>query len=118
MRWKGIWERVKRHLLNTLRSFFNIEKDITSPTFVLMKEYDVSGSAFQVQHFVHVDAYRLEHPEELLALGLGDALRDPETVTVIEWADKLKKLLASQKNIIWIRITLMDGKRIINSSGT
>ena len=42
---------------------FNIREDITSPTFVIEKMYDISTGDFK--KFIHVDAYRLESPKEL-----------------------------------------------------
>jgi len=54
-----------------------VEDAITSPTFVIVHTYQ---GAFPI---VHVDAYRLEHLQELLDLGLGELL-DHEGVTLIE----------------------------------
>lgn len=55
---------------------------VNSPTFVLMNEH-----VGRVRLF-HVDAYRLDDPEEALAAGLLDE-RGTEGVTVVEWADRL-----------------------------
>lgn len=73
-------------------------KPITSPSFVLGNLY--RGRKLSLFHF---DAYRLDRPEELFGLGLDDLLLD-NTVTVLEWADKL-----------WPRISRrLRPKRIIN----
>jgi tRNA threonylcarbamoyladenosine biosynthesis protein TsaE len=55
---------------------------VNSPTFVLMNEH-----AGRLRLF-HVDAYRLDDPEEALAAGLLDE-RQAEGVSVVEWADRL-----------------------------
>jgi tRNA threonylcarbamoyladenosine biosynthesis protein TsaE len=55
---------------------------VNSPTFVLMNEHSGRLRLF------HVDAYRLDEPEEALAAGLLDE-RETDGVTVIEWADRL-----------------------------
>jgi tRNA threonylcarbamoyladenosine biosynthesis protein TsaE len=55
---------------------------VNSPTFVLMNEHPGRLRLF------HVDAYRLDDPEEALAAGLLDE-RETAGVTVIEWADRL-----------------------------
>jgi tRNA threonylcarbamoyladenosine biosynthesis protein TsaE len=55
---------------------------VNSPTFVLMNEHPGRLRLF------HVDAYRLDDPEEALAAGLLDE-REAAGVTVIEWADRL-----------------------------
>jgi tRNA threonylcarbamoyladenosine biosynthesis protein TsaE len=58
----------------------------TSPTFVLVNEYRGRVPVH------HVDAYRTEHPEELVDVGLLDLFAGPG-VTVIEWADRIEPLL-------------------------
>ena len=58
----------------------------TSPTFVLVNEYQGRLRVY------HVDAYRTSSLTELLDLGLEEMLYG-EGVTVVEWADKLRPLL-------------------------
>jgi tRNA threonylcarbamoyladenosine biosynthesis protein TsaE len=53
---------------------------VTSPTFVLMRPYD------GLLPLVHVDAYRLEHLQEVIDLGLPELL-DDGAIAVIEWGD-------------------------------
>ena len=65
---------------------------ITSPTFVIMKKYPLPNDA-QFKHLVHIDAYRLESPEELLVLNLNTELHDKGNLVVIEWAEKVASLL-------------------------
>jgi tRNA threonylcarbamoyladenosine biosynthesis protein TsaE len=56
-----------------------IEEQVTSPTFTLARSY--KGRV----RLNHLDAYRLESPQEAEDLGLGELLE--EGVTVIEWGD-------------------------------
>jgi len=58
------------------------ERYITSPTFVLVREY--RGRL----PFYHIDLYRLSPGPEIALLGLGEYI-DGEGVTAIEWAEKL-----------------------------
>jgi len=58
----------------------SVEAPITSPTFVIVHTYEGSLPV------VHVDAYRLEHLQELVDLGIGE-LFDEQGVTLIEWGD-------------------------------
>lgn len=77
-----------------------IKENILSPTFVLLKAYPLKrGKRFK--HLAHIDCYRLGSPQELLHLGFRDIIKDKDAVILIEWADKIKKLLP--KNILWIR---------------
>lgn len=61
----------------------------TSPTFVLVNEYRGRLPVY------HVDAYRTEHLDELVDLGLLDLLGG-DGVTVIEWAEKCEPLLPAR----------------------
>ncbi len=59
------------------------ERYVTSPTFVLIREY--RGRV----PFYHIDLYRLDPGPEIGALGLDEYLEGPG-VTAIEWAEKLE----------------------------
>lgn len=87
---------------------------VNSPTFVLMKVYPVSGHA-TIKKFVHVDTYRLSAPDDLLAIGLQDYLGQPDTVVVIEWADKIKKILPAQTQYLTVK-HLEENKRAWQSA--
>ncbi|MFH1225716.1 MAG: tRNA (adenosine(37)-N6)-threonylcarbamoyltransferase complex ATPase subunit type 1 TsaE [bacterium] len=76
-----------------------IKKTINSPTFVLMRNYKVKGK--KVKFFCHLDCYRLNDPQALVDIGIKDYLGQPDTVCVVEWADKTKKILPKQ--VKWIR---------------
>jgi tRNA threonylcarbamoyladenosine biosynthesis protein TsaE len=68
---------------------------VNSPTFVLMNEHEGRLRLF------HVDAYRLDEPDEALAAGLFDE-RQAQGVTVIEWADRLAGWLPPDRIDLWI----------------
>jgi len=63
---------------------------VNSPTFVLMNEHVGRLRLF------HIDAYRLDDPEEALAAGLFDD-RQASGVAVIEWADRLGDRLPAER---------------------
>jgi len=63
---------------------------VNSPTFVLMNEHDGRLRLF------HVDAYRLEDPDEAFAAGLLDD-RAAAGLTVVEWADRLAAQLPAER---------------------
>jgi len=87
-----------------------VEEPITSPTFVIVHTYDGN---FPI---IHVDAYRLEHMQELLDLGLGETL-DHEGVTIVEWGDVVAPALPPE--FLEIKFALGDGddERIIRLRG-
>jgi tRNA threonylcarbamoyladenosine biosynthesis protein TsaE len=63
-----------------------VSDHVTSPTFVLMHPYEGRLP------LVHVDAYRLDHLQEVIDLGLGEML-DDGAVAVIEWGDMVAPVL-------------------------
>lgn len=68
-----------------------VKGNISSPTFVLEKIYELSGKNHR--HLIHIDAYRIEKPKELIELGFKNLIRDSRNIILIEWADKIKKIL-------------------------
>lgn len=56
-----------------------IDEEVTSPTFVLMKEYE---GRLKLYHF---DLYRIENQDELEELGFSDYMYDKNGVCIIEW---------------------------------
>ena len=74
---------------------------VTSPTFSLLHEY--GGGRVPIYH---MDCYRLERAEELLAIGFDEYL-DGSGVLVIEWADKFPELMPATAR--WVRFTIREG---------
>jgi tRNA threonylcarbamoyladenosine biosynthesis protein TsaE len=93
---------------------FGIKQHVTSPTFVLMKIYEIGNRKYEIRNLVHVDCYRLDEPQELFYLGIEEYLNKKETMVIIEWADKIKKYLKKFKKVIWIKIEIKDEERIFN----
>ena len=82
-----------------------IRQRLTSPTFVLMKKY---------RNLYHIDCYRLHKPKDLIDLDFEEILSNPKNIVLIEWAEKVKKILP-EKNNIWIKFKVIDkNKRKIN----
>ena len=81
----------KTTFTQTLGEMLGIKEDITSPTFVIMKRYQTANESFR--SLIHIDAYRLNSPEELSVLGFQDWLNEERALVVIEWADKVESLL-------------------------
>jgi len=76
-----------------------IKKRLTSPTFVLMKKY---------KNLYHIDCYRIKNPKDILALDFEEIISTPQNIVLIEWAEKIKKILP--KNKIWIKFEIISEK--------
>jgi tRNA threonylcarbamoyladenosine biosynthesis protein TsaE len=70
-------------------------EDVTSPTFVLINEYQ---GRLPVYHF---DFYRLETPDEIWNLGIDDYFNN-EGICIIEWAERGARLLPAQRIEIYL----------------
>ncbi len=68
-----------------------VEGAVQSPTYVLMKSYPILFKDFT--RLIHIDAYRLEKPEEFLTLKPDSFLNDPQTLVVVEWPERLEGML-------------------------
>ena len=79
-----------------------------------MKSYPVNYK--QIKQLIHVDCYRLDASEDLADIGLQDFLDDPQTLVVIEWADKLDNL--PKNNLINVKMEFLgqDKRKIVISS--
>ncbi len=101
----------KTTFTKSLAKNLGIKKTITSPTFVLMKVYNINNKEKKLNEFIHVDCYRLDEPQELFYLGIEEYLNDAQTIVVIEWADKIKKYLKKFKKIILLKIKIKGEQR-------
>ncbi|MFH1582789.1 MAG: tRNA (adenosine(37)-N6)-threonylcarbamoyltransferase complex ATPase subunit type 1 TsaE [Candidatus Falkowbacteria bacterium] len=78
----------------------DIKKNIASPTFVLMRIYPIKTKA--IKQLVHIDAYRIKSAHDLTAIGADEYFNRSDTITVIEWADKIKKILPKKTKFVKI----------------
>jgi tRNA threonylcarbamoyladenosine biosynthesis protein TsaE len=94
----------KTTLVKGIAAGLGITKTITSPTFLLMRVYKIPKSyKLQASHFVHVDCYRVHDPADLEAIGLLDYLGQPDTITIVEWPERMTKLLPKNTEKIMLR---------------
>jgi tRNA threonylcarbamoyladenosine biosynthesis protein TsaE len=80
----------KTELAKGVAEGLGVTSVVNSPTFVLMNEHAGRLTLF------HIDAYRLDDPEEAVAAGLFDD-RQAAGIAVIEWADRLGDRLPPQR---------------------
>lgn len=83
---------------------------ITSPTFALINEYK---GRVPVYHF---DVYRLENVEELYDLGFDEYFYS-NGVSIIEWAEKIERLLPKERIELDFKKGIDINERWINITG-
>jgi tRNA threonylcarbamoyladenosine biosynthesis protein TsaE len=69
-----------------------IKEPILSPTFVIFKKYKVLGHK-KIKWLQHFDLYRIKSPEEIQDLGFNEIIQQKDSVSVIEWADRVLEIL-------------------------
>ncbi len=80
-----------------IRSLTGEIDEVPSPTFTLLQTYETKN--FVIYHF---DFYRLKNPDEAYEIGIEEAFYDG--VSLIEWPEKLGKLLPARHKRIDIKI--------------
>lgn len=86
----------KTTFIQGLAKGLGIKDKITSPSFVIFKKYDF---------LYHIDCYRIED-KDLLELDFKEIINNKRNFVVIEWAEKVKKILP--KNILWLKFEYLD----------
>jgi tRNA threonylcarbamoyladenosine biosynthesis protein TsaE len=81
-----------------------IRKKILSPTFLIMKRFQLSDPYFQ--YFFHIDCYRIQKPKEILSLDFKKIISDPKNIIAVEWSDRIKEILP--KDIFTIKFNFLD----------
>jgi tRNA threonylcarbamoyladenosine biosynthesis protein TsaE len=87
----------KTTFVQGLAAGLGIAERVTSPTFVLMKEY--AGGRYPL---LHMDVYRLDRMQEVVDLGYDEFL-DPSHIVVVEWGDMVEPLLPKEHLGIQLR---------------
>lgn len=105
----------KTIFLKGLARGLGIKKRITSPTFVIIKKYNLSPktSKFsQYRTFFHIDCYRIKNYEDLLDLGWSDIIRE-RAIIAVEWADRIKKIIPSDATKIRLKVVDENRRKIV-----
>lgn len=83
-----------------------IKEKILSPTFVILKKFKILNGRFET--FYHIDCYRIGGPKDILDLGFNEIISNPKNIVLIEWANKIKKILPKQ--VIVLTFEFIDEK--------
>ena len=115
-----------------------IKEKILSPTFVILKRFNIprlslrggqrptkqsqkrllrsarndSVSEIWPKYLYHLDCYRIDSPQEIIDLGFKEIAANPQNIVIIEWAERIKKILP--KYATWLKFEWIDkNKRTI-----
>jgi len=88
---------------------FGVKRNIISPTFVIMKIYEVGKDSLfflKFKKFIHIDAYRFDQEDEILKIGWKDMEEDKDNFIILEWPENVKKHI--DKDSHWIKLEHID----------
>jgi len=97
----------KTTLTKSIGLGLDVKEYITSPTFTLINQY---RGRLPVYHF---DVYRLENVDELYDLGFDEYFYG-NGVCIVEWAEKIEKLLPKERLVLDIKKGKDIDERVIN----
>jgi tRNA threonylcarbamoyladenosine biosynthesis protein TsaE len=88
----------------------NIKKRSPSPTFILMRKNKIPNKN---NYVYHIDAYRIKSHKEFEELGLKKIISNPQNILIIEWPEKIQKLLPKNIIKIYLKHTKKENERRI-----
>ncbi len=101
----------KTTFVQTLAKELGVVEIVTSPTFTIMKGYQMSKeNGFSL--LIHMDAYRIESLEELRPLRFAEILADKNNLICIEWAERINTVLPQDTIHLDIKIIEEEKRKI------
>jgi len=82
-----------------------------SPTFTVMNVYPAASE--KIKTIVHIDAYRLRTPNDLLNLGLDEWVGRPEAIVLIEWPHMVESAEIKADRVVKITTDEQMNERVI-----
>ena len=95
----------KTTLIQGIAQGLQVKDYVTSPTFILINEYQGRLP------FYHIDLYRLEDPAQIEDLGIFEYF-EKDGIVVIEWAERLGDLLPENAKQIKIEVRGENKRKI------
>ena len=86
-----------------LLSFWNLQDEISSPTFTIVNEYNTQN--INIYHF---DVYRLSDVDEFFAIGGLEYFENG--ISIIEWGDIIEDIITKD----FIKITILKDENNLN----
>lgn len=87
----------KTHFVKGICSYFNMEHNVSSPTFTIVNEYTNNNNNIVIYHF---DVYRLENSQDFIE-SIGTEYFG-NGICIIEWGEQIKDILP--KNTLYVTI--------------
>lgn len=102
----------KTTFVQGLTKGLGVNKRIISPTFMILRTYNIKNTKKKLKMFYHADLYRIRDQKDSEELGLKEIMNNSQNVIAIEWAEKIKSLLPKKRWEIYFDY-LSESKRRI-----
>lgn len=87
-----------------------ISKRLLSPTFIIVRHYDIPSDNRRLYHF---DLYRFIDKKEANMVGLFEVIQDSQTIVCVEWPERLGTLLPKERIDVRCKLSF-DGTHTID----
>jgi tRNA threonylcarbamoyladenosine biosynthesis protein TsaE len=99
------------------KTFFKkigVQETISSPTFSIINSYPVIYNNFTNSN--HIDVYRIENLNELDTIHFDEIIQKENTVSLIEWADTIKKKIPTHAVWIYFEHNTLETRKVMIGS--
>ncbi len=96
----------KTTLTQEIARQLGIKEKISSPTFVIIKNYKLKIINYKWKNLIHIDAYRFSSGEQLEKLRWQELLDDKDNLIIIEWPENVPECIP--KNALKVKLSHID----------
>jgi tRNA threonylcarbamoyl adenosine modification protein YjeE len=107
----GVLGAGKTAFVKAAAAELGVIEHVTSPTFVIMKIYDLEGQKFD--RLVHIDAYRLKGEHHLKVLRWDELLAEPRNLIFMEWPEQAEEAVPTDAIRISLRYSGENEREIV-----
>jgi len=93
-----------------------VKEKTKSPTFIIFRKSKIKSQKSKLRNFYHFDVYRIHDEKEILNLGWEEIIKNSENVVLVEWADKIEKILPQDCLKIYFKHLRGDKREIVIKS--
>ena len=100
----------KTTFVKYLAKEMGITDEVVSPTFILAKYYELSGAKWK--RMIHIDAYRLDDPDEIEVLKWEDMIADSRNLILFEWPERIGTKFPADATLLHLTFINEDTRNI------
>ncbi|MFC1711887.1 tRNA (adenosine(37)-N6)-threonylcarbamoyltransferase complex ATPase subunit type 1 TsaE [Patescibacteria group bacterium] len=91
-----------------------VEKRVISPTFILLKEYDLKNKENKTifTKLYHLDCYKIRDNKDIKSVSLTELWQNPKNLILIEWAEKVAAILPKERIDIKFKYLSLGERKI------